>query len=181
MSYVYFIQAGPSGPIKIGKAHDPWNRRDRLQTGSPALLVLTAAFKGGQAEERKLHDQFQADRLHGEWFRVSDGLQAMIDGYGIPEQLLDRVPGNPSIWRVSCSLEPRLQELWEEAEQYQELDEDGPFCANRIWYGQMRRQMIRLVGHGASHPYLKSSKAYQVAYDKIYNTLPNCRGCSGIC
>jgi hypothetical protein len=69
MLYVYFIQAGERGPIKIGITQEPEARRDELQIGSPVDLVLLAAHPGTPALERALHRRFTEGNLRGEWFR----------------------------------------------------------------------------------------------------------------
>lgn len=83
LSHVYFIQAGEHGPIKIGVATDPEHRRQMLQTGNSADLILRAAIPGsghGALKlERKLHDRFAAGRMQGEWFRPdTPGLKTAI-------------------------------------------------------------------------------------------------------
>ena len=37
--------------------------------------------------------------------------------------------------------------------------------------------MIYLVGHLCHKPEVKTMEAYHVAYDKLYNALPDCRNC----
>lgn len=76
--FIYFIQATRSGLIKIGSASDPRGRLRSLQTGSPERLRLIGHIPGGTARERQLHDQFAADRSHGEWFVPSAELVAFI-------------------------------------------------------------------------------------------------------
>ena len=65
---VYFIQAGPKGPIKIGTALRPMDRLRELQVGNPFKLVLLAVIEGHAVVERELHAQFAVHRLRGEWF-----------------------------------------------------------------------------------------------------------------
>lgn len=77
--FVYFIQGEGGGPIKIGWAVYPRGRLSSLQASSPVRLRLLAYVPGGVAKERRLHQQFAADRLHGEWFIESDKLHAEID------------------------------------------------------------------------------------------------------
>lgn len=48
---------------------------------SPEPLVLLATIPGGRAEEERLHERFDDDRDHGEWFRPSDALVALVEKY----------------------------------------------------------------------------------------------------
>jgi sRNA-binding protein len=77
-SKVYFVQAGPGGPIKIGIADDLAARVAGLQTANAAKLSLLTWCHGGLPRERELHRQFAALRLHGEWFQPGDELRALI-------------------------------------------------------------------------------------------------------
>ena len=43
-----------------------------------AAVWSEAVVDGGEARERELHAQFSADRAHGEWFRPSSDLIALI-------------------------------------------------------------------------------------------------------
>src|SRR5688572_22209648 len=44
--FVYFIQQGATGPVKIGIAKDPLDRMGTLQTGNPAPLNLRHVVPG---------------------------------------------------------------------------------------------------------------------------------------
>lgn len=78
--FVYFVEARPSGLIKIGSASDPRRRVKELQTGSPEHLRLLAVTTGGELHERDLHARFATDRVRGEWFSPSPSLIALIGG-----------------------------------------------------------------------------------------------------
>ena len=78
--------------------------------------------------------------------------------------------------------EPRLGQLLNELKA---IKTQRRFCANSIWYGygqhpSYRAKMSSLVGWARrSHPILGTSAAYDVAYDALYGSLPNCRkGCA---
>jgi hypothetical protein len=60
-------------------------------------------------------------------------------------------------------------------------------CANDRWYGYrewkdrgLRDGVISLVGWFSKRPELKTTEAYDIAYQHIYRLLPNCRNCSCI-
>ena len=65
---VYFIQAGTSGPVKIGCAGDAARRLIELQVGHPETLVFLGQLDGGHAVERVIHRKFSHLRIRGEWF-----------------------------------------------------------------------------------------------------------------
>ncbi len=72
---VYYILSGETGRIKIGYTNgDPNKRLKTLQTGSPTKLSIIAWHPGTIGTEQRLHEQFDADRVHGEWFDFSDDL-----------------------------------------------------------------------------------------------------------
>lgn len=73
---VYFVEG--AGLIKIGFAVSPEARFYSMLTCCPIPLTLLAAIPGGPTLEHRLHAQFAADRAHGEWFRRSAALDAVI-------------------------------------------------------------------------------------------------------
>lgn len=55
-SYVYFVQAGTNGPIKIGiTKHNPRMRMVKIQSDCPYPIHLIGAIEGGLACERGFH------------------------------------------------------------------------------------------------------------------------------
>jgi hypothetical protein len=86
-------------------------------------------------------------------------------------------------------IEPRLGDLLAEAKA---ISSDGipNFCANRVWYGYLndgkkglKHKMEDLVGFFAERkdPKLITSSAYDLAYETIYGTLPDCKHPGGLC
>lgn len=76
--YVYWIQAVPEGPIKIGWAVNPLKRLGELQRMSPVTLTLLGASRGSLIEEKAFHRTLSEHRLHGEWFLpCSDVLESV--------------------------------------------------------------------------------------------------------
>lgn len=75
-SWVYFIQQGYRGPVKIGMADNPTHRLAHLQTASPHKLTLIAKIGCNGRDkantlEKQLHSKFKPYRLKGEWFARS--------------------------------------------------------------------------------------------------------------
>lgn len=78
-------------------------------------------------------------------------------------------------------MEPELEELYQEAAAVTS-ENDPHFCANKIWYseGGLKERLMVLVGwtrKKEGHHDLNSAEAYDLAYDKIYESLPDCRDC----
>ncbi|RKH11980.1 hypothetical protein D7X74_24480 [Corallococcus sp. CA047B] len=86
--WVYFIQQGKYGPIKIGWSRAPATRLVSLQTANPAPLTLLATVPGSRMTELQLHEQFAAYRMTGEWFRPVPALiccvRAVVAEFGRP-------------------------------------------------------------------------------------------------
>lgn len=79
-TYLYFIQQGKSGPIKIGIATDLVRRLLQLQNGNPEQLCLLRALRGADyAVEAKVHERFAKERVLGEWFEPSSRLLRFIE------------------------------------------------------------------------------------------------------
>ncbi len=99
-SWVYFIQEGADGPIKIGfTTGDPSGRLSALQTGNPNPLRIVAATPGTMEDERRWHERFAHLRMLGEWFLPADDLlEAMPESVGPTEDNSERT-------RLDCGLD----------------------------------------------------------------------------
>jgi hypothetical protein len=87
--------------------------------------------------------------------------------------------GREPTWAELVRLEPRLLALQRDI---RAVDGSDPhFCANKVWYrpGGFKDRLCQLVGWYAERddPVLRSSEAYDVAYDHLYRQLPPCRDC----
>lgn len=75
--HVYFIEGRDTGNIKIGLSGDVDRRFRQLCNASSEPLELIGYIpRAGRAVERRFHDRFAKQRMHGEWFSYS------LDLYG---------------------------------------------------------------------------------------------------
>lgn len=79
MSYVYFIQQGQRGPIKIGFAANPVLRLGELQVSNPNDLRIVGVLPGQRSDERAYHKQFAHLRIRGEWFLHRNAMRKVLD------------------------------------------------------------------------------------------------------
>lgn len=78
--FVYFVQAGVGGPIKIGFSWDPVERMGQLQASNPHPLSLLAEIPGSYELEREYHVRFKDGHILREWFLPeTPGLAEEID------------------------------------------------------------------------------------------------------
>jgi hypothetical protein len=70
-AYVYFVQAGPRGSIKIGYSATPERRFGDLRTANAHKLIVLGLAKGGAVLEGSLHVALSQYRQEGEWFRAA--------------------------------------------------------------------------------------------------------------
>jgi hypothetical protein len=87
-------------------------------------------------------------------------------------------------WHNLIKIEPRLKQLYSEVQAIKDDHTTRAFCANDVWYGYngnpgFKEPMSRLVGFNAAStdPRIRTMKAYNTAYDKLYQALPDCRNC----
>lgn len=72
---IYYIACTATERLKIGYTRgEPEVRLKQLQTGSAADLRLMACHDGSAETEKWLHNQFNEERLRGEWFEMSERL-----------------------------------------------------------------------------------------------------------
>jgi hypothetical protein len=74
LTWIYTIQQGDDGPVKIGKAKKPSERIATLQQANPATLNGIAAWRDFPEEEKRLHREFAKYRIRGEWFEPAPEL-----------------------------------------------------------------------------------------------------------
>jgi hypothetical protein len=100
-NFVYFVQEGDRGPVKIGRAVDPERRVRDLQTGNPTQLELRHVLPGASDLEGALHRRFEPALIRGEWYGrkylpvilafgeglARDAVEA-YDGSGVPPLLV---------------------------------------------------------------------------------------------
>ncbi len=91
--YVYFIQAGEKGPVKIGYGANPEERLRQLQTGNPENLYLRKVLNGfGFIEEAQLHRLLENFRIRNEWFSPAV-LETVDDLETTFQKTFDKVKG----------------------------------------------------------------------------------------
>lgn len=83
-AFVYFIQSGFMGPIKIGVAVNVKRRMESLQAGNPVELKLIAkipcpSVANAYALENKLHKRFHKKHIRGEWFKPTIRLGSVYE------------------------------------------------------------------------------------------------------
>lgn len=78
-------------------------------------------------------------------------------------------------WKDMVEIEPELQEMFGYAKSLDGSEKN--FCANRIFYDELKPAIENLVGWGARNSLLKSKKCYDKAYNKIWKALPPCKDC----
>jgi hypothetical protein len=85
--------------VAIGLSSDPESQLGILQKVSPFKLQMLGLEEGGSQERlEELRDQFKYARMHGPWFKVTNGLQEHIDG------LKDLTPVKSKPKRISLDL-----------------------------------------------------------------------------
>ena len=80
MDWIYFVQAGQKGPIKVGFTGDFLNRFMVLQTGNHEDLRAKCLFPGGRDDETAIHLMLRKTRVRGEWYRESSAMRKIFKG-----------------------------------------------------------------------------------------------------
>ncbi len=78
MSVVYFA-ATDSDVVKIGWSADLRRRLGNLTSSNHQALRVLAIVPGGAELEALFHERFSEDRIHGEWFRLSPSIRALVE------------------------------------------------------------------------------------------------------
>lgn len=87
--FLYFVQQGAGGPIKIGASYDPPSRIRTLQQNSGIVLtVLGITEEGGTIWELSTHRKFEKSRIHYGWYHPDSGLLDFIDGLEVSAEMI---------------------------------------------------------------------------------------------
>lgn len=78
---IYFVKCGTF--VKIGVAEDAKTRLSGLQCANPFDLELLGVVPGDMWTEDRLHRRFRTDHHRGDWFHLSDRLEAFIREYAV--------------------------------------------------------------------------------------------------
>lgn len=79
---VYFILNTHNRLVKIGYTTDVARRLIDLQTASGYRLQLILRFIASRAVERAIHEFLSSERMVGEWFRMSEKTEKLVDELG---------------------------------------------------------------------------------------------------
>ena len=77
--YIYFIQQGSDGPVKIGMASDVRKRLVALKHANPYKLHLLCSISTHRRMEQIIHRRFKNHRIRGEWFNPSPDIMSFIN------------------------------------------------------------------------------------------------------
>lgn len=86
---LYIIAADQVSVVKIGRANSPVSRLKDLQASSPVRLNILRSFPGLGELEQYLHQSFDRQRLHGEWFSLHGELLRFVEESS-------KIPRNPT-------------------------------------------------------------------------------------
>jgi hypothetical protein len=98
--FVYFVQEGTSGPVKIGRTKDVAGARPGVQTGNPTELRHLASERATKDREKILHRKFHHLRIRGEWFTPAPELLAYVAALMTRERASLRADMRASIARL---------------------------------------------------------------------------------
>lgn len=92
---VYFLRIKGMRRVKIGISIRPRSRLNSLMTACPFETELMGLIPGNRGVERQLHEEFDKQRCHGEWFDMDQRMEWRLRGltlsFGDPD-LIDLIP-----------------------------------------------------------------------------------------
>ena len=124
-NFVYFIQSGASGPVKIGLSKAPARRVNKLQTGNPRELILRHVIPGDRNIEDQLHNRFRAARIRGEWFGRSYLSVILTFAAGLADEMVQAYDGSGHIPRLTHGEVRTASEIEHIRQDIERLRRDG--------------------------------------------------------
>jgi hypothetical protein len=101
---IYYVGCAEAKAVKIGYTSElSWAdklgsaraRLQNIQSNCPFEVELLALCDGYGDDEKALHKRFAADRIRGEWFRLSQELEDHLAQFTKPEKRARRFRGYP--------------------------------------------------------------------------------------
>lgn len=127
---VYFIgeQKGSCDRIKIGVAKDIQKRRSNLQTCNPSALCVLGWINTEEPYvlERRLHQKFGKNRVHGEWFEIQPGDVLPVLQKAFRDGFITKNADALQIVGYDRDAVPEYMGVWQWGDL--EIDECCPFC-----------------------------------------------------
>lgn len=135
---IYFMRrADGVGPVKIGCTKLPAIRLAAMQVWSPEILEIVATAPGTFGDERRLHRQFAAHRLHGEWFEASPSVLAAVSRAATLGELPPKPAGDRNV---------RIMAMYNGGETFQAIADEFGVSRQRI------EQIVRKEGGAKRGP-----------------------------
>lgn len=75
---VYVITCRSLGVAKIGFSKNPEKRAELVRTYCPGPTALEAVVPAVTSNETDIHRALKEHRVHGEWFKICDEIEALI-------------------------------------------------------------------------------------------------------
>lgn len=98
---VYFIQAGYTGPVKIGWSNNLRARFSDLQVGHYEKLYLVAVIENvSPLDERNLQSQLHGAHCRGEWFWPTRDVRQLIFQHEWPRPVVARSEEDVALFDV---------------------------------------------------------------------------------
>lgn len=98
-AYIYLMRNNRNGYYKIGFSKNPSARERTLQSEEPDITLIRQ-WPGTMFDEVALHAKFEAQRIRGEWFKLSDADIAYIGGVapsGAGSRMSGALDGHPDM------------------------------------------------------------------------------------
>ena len=104
---------------------------------------------------------------------------AELRNYKLPDDGVPDWMGGSITWEEVAELEPKLDVMYRTIRMLRRPPRPAIFCADRTWRAIFRPRLKNLVGWTAQrkNSALRSSQAYDAAYQKLCRAMPDCRGC----
>jgi Meiotically up-regulated gene 113 len=123
--FIYFIQSGVSGPVKIGLSKTPVQRVSKLQTGNPRDLILRHVIPGDRGVESELHDRFKPARIRGEWFGRAYLSVILTFAAGLADEMVQAYDGSGNVPRLTHGEVRTASEIERIRQDIERLRRDG--------------------------------------------------------
>lgn len=142
---IYFIGSKTEKKVKIGYTFSQIRTRfHTIQANCPFIVELLANIDGLKNTEKYIHNLFKKDLIRGEWFTLSDELEAFIANPCVPDTIIETWKPTPRKDSYKDKNDVELEKMYSEGVSVKNIAKSLNYTYSQVRTYISRRELHRL-------------------------------------